>query len=93
MDKDYRGHVRFKDFCKFVKKHKKGKAYKAIDEPSSPDSSMFSSEEVDLHARAIWKNYIDPERECLVYTYKVVKALKEHPTQTFSTPETAESIV
>ena len=27
MDKDFRGHVRFKDLCRFVKNHQKGKAY------------------------------------------------------------------
>ena len=27
MDRDFRGYVRFKDFCKFIKKHRKGKAY------------------------------------------------------------------
>ena len=66
MDKDFRGKVRFKDFCKFVKKHKKGKAYDEIDNPSS-DSSISSSEEVEMHCRAIWKNYIDPERECVLH--------------------------
>lgn len=68
MDKDFRGYARFKDFCKFVKKHKKGKAYDEVDDPG-PDSSMSSSEEVELHVRAIWKNYIDPERECVKDCY------------------------
>ena len=37
MDKDFRGHVRFKDLCRFIKNHQKGKAY-GVD--SSNDSSM-----------------------------------------------------
>ena len=48
MDKDFRGHVRFKDFCKFVKKHLQGKAYESVD---YVDSSISSSEEYEQTIR------------------------------------------
>ena len=44
MDKDFNNHVRFKDFCKFCKKHAKGKAYEDVD---GKDSSLSSSDEFD----------------------------------------------
>ena len=80
MDKDFRNQVRFKDFCKFVKKHKKGKAYEEID---SPDSSMSSSEEVELKARETWRDIFDPERNCEVENEKAIHCFATHPFQLF----------
>ena len=59
MDKDFRNHVRFKDFCKFVKNHNKGKAY------NEEDSSLSSSDIFEDIIRDLWRE-IDPERLCVV---------------------------
>ena len=49
MDADFRGHVRFKDFCKFVKNWRKGKAYQ------DSDSSASTSDMVDDVLKEQWK--------------------------------------
>lgn len=59
MDKDFNNYVRFKDFCKFVKNHNKGKAYTSGDSSAS-DSGIF-----DEIMTQWWKD-IDPERRCYV---------------------------
>ena len=53
MDKDFRNAVRFKDFCKFVKNHRRGKAY------DGTDSSLSSSDIFDDVVRGMWKK-VDP---------------------------------
>ena len=55
MDHDYRGKVRFKDFCKFVKAHAKGIAYKE----KAKDSSHSDSDIVEEVVREIWQE-LDP---------------------------------
>ena len=55
MDHDYRGKVRFKDFCKFVKAHEKGIAYKE----KAKDSSHSDSDIVEEVVREIWQE-LDP---------------------------------
>jgi len=57
MDSDFRGVVRFKDFCKFVKNHKKGKAY------DDSDSSLSTSDFFDAILKNMWIS-VDPERNC-----------------------------
>ena len=59
MDKDFRNCVRFKDFCKFVKAYRRGKAY------DGTDSSLSSSDIFDDVVRNMWKK-MDPERTCKV---------------------------
>ena len=59
MDKDFRNCVRFKDFCKFVKAYRQGKAY------DGTDSSLSSSDIIDNGVRDMWKR-MDPERTCKV---------------------------
>ena len=59
MDSEFRGHVRFKDFCRFVKKHRQGKAYEGS------DSSISDSEIIDNFLKDQWRE-IDPERTCKV---------------------------
>ena len=59
MDSDFRGHVRFKDFCKFVKMNRQGRAYE------DPDSSSSDSDLVDLAVKDLWQK-IDPEHTCKV---------------------------
>merc|ERR1719232_299995 len=49
MDKDFRNCVRFKDFCKFVKAYRRGKAY------DGTDSSLSSSDIFDDVVRNMWK--------------------------------------
>ena len=63
IDRDFRGHVRFKDFLKFVKRHLKGKAYDLVD--NYHDSSISSSELIEKTLRDSWRE-IDPERNCKV---------------------------
>ena len=63
MDKDFRGHVRFKDMLKFSKKHLKGKAYESVD--NWHDSTISSSEEYEQQIKDKWRE-IDPERNCKV---------------------------
>ena len=72
MDKDYRGHVRFKDLCRFIKNHKRGKAYEKVD---IKDSSLSSSEEYDTTIRLEWEGTtgLDPERNGRVSIYKVAE--------------------
>ena len=65
IDQDYRGHIRFKDFVKFVKKNAKGKAYESVDHKYQ-DSSISSDSEEEQSARKEWKREIDPERSCAV---------------------------
>ena len=57
MDKDFRNVVRFKEFCKFVKAHRRGKAY------DGTDSSLSSSDIFDDVVRTMWVK-MDPERTC-----------------------------
>ena len=65
MDHDYRGKVRFKDFCKFVKAHAKGIAYeekaKVANEEKAKDSShsISYSDIAEGVAREIWQE-LDP---------------------------------
>ena len=59
MDKDFRNCVRFKDFCKFIKAYRLGKAY------DGTDSSLSSSDIIDNGVRDMWKR-MDPERTCKV---------------------------
>ena len=59
MDRDFRDFVRFKDFCKFVKNHKKGKAY------HENDSSLSTSDIFDDVMREMWMK-CDPDRNCQV---------------------------
>ena len=74
MDHDYRGHVRFKDFCKFVKAVRAGtpddKLY------GREDSSMSSSELAADVARSIWEK-VDPEHSCRASYNDVAHALAE----------------
>ena len=49
MDKDFHNYVRFKEFKKFVKMFKEGKAY------TGTDSSLSSSDVFDEIARELWK--------------------------------------
>ena len=80
MDKDFRNCVRFKDFCKFVKAHRRGKAY------DGTDSSLSSSDIFDDVVRDMWKR-MDPERNCKVSidhcTAFVVKELGIGADETF----------
>ena len=69
MDKDFNNYVRFKDFCKFVKKHKKGEAYEDVD---GNDSSFSSSDVFEDTIKGFWKK-IDPERNCVVSIDAVCK--------------------
>ena len=62
MDPDFNNYVRFKDFCKFVKNHGKGKAYEDFD---GNDSSFSSSDVFEDVVKGFWKK-IDPERNCVV---------------------------
>ena len=59
MDKDFNNCVRFKDFCKFVKAHRLGKAY------DGTDSSISSSDIFNDVVREMWKK-ADPERNCKI---------------------------
>ena len=59
MDRDFRNHVRFKDFCKFVKNSTKGQAY------DRSDSSLSSSEIFEDIIRDMWKE-CDTTRNCEV---------------------------
>ena len=61
MDPEFRNCVRFKDFSKFIKAHKKGKAYG--ERPYSSLSSFSSSDANDVIAVDNWKK-IDPQRKC-----------------------------
>ena len=70
MDQDFRGHVRFKDFCKFVKHHEMGIAY------GEKDSSISSSEVIDEMVREQWR-VIDPERTCHVPIRTVARSMHQ----------------
>ena len=59
MDKDFHNCVRFKEFCKFVKAYRRGKAY------DGTDSSLSSSDIFDDVVRTMWVK-MDPERSCKV---------------------------
>ena len=85
MDKDFNNYVRFKDFCKFVKKHKKGKAYENVAtkkqrgrvevvwvKTDGNDSSFSSSDVFEDEIKGFWKE-IDPERNCVVSVEAVYK--------------------
>ena len=59
MDSEFRNHVRFKDYCKFVKAHARGKAY------DESDSSLSSSDYLDEALKDMWRQ-MDPERLCVL---------------------------
>ena len=65
MDKKFNGYVRFKDYCKFVKKWHKGKAYDNdwFSDSSLSLSDFFSDNDSD---RERW-HQMDPERTCHVH--------------------------
>ena len=59
IDDNFRGHIRFKDFCKFVKNHRKGIAYE------DSDSSASTEEVFEEVVKEIWRE-MDPDRKCYV---------------------------
>ena len=80
MDKNFRNYVRFKDFCKFVKTHKKGKAYKTYMDSDCGDSSMSSSEVFGIMMRDLWVK-CDPQRTCSVPVRQVQQFVAEEITK------------
>ena len=70
MDRDFRNMVRFKDFCKFVKNHKKGKAY------HQTDSSLSTSDIFEDVMRDMWIK-CDPNRDCKVSARAAQKFLSD----------------
>ena len=69
MDENFKGHVQFKNFCKYVKNHKKGKPCK------EPDSSASTSEIFDDVMREYW-NEMDPDRTCKISIEVAMDKLK-----------------
>ena len=71
MDRDFRDYVRFKDFCKFVKNHKKGKPYK------DTDSSLSTSEGYVDMCRDMWMQF-DMQRQCKVPISQALAYVIQH---------------
>ena len=71
MDRDFRNMVRFKDFCKFVKNHRKGKPYK------DTDSSLSTSESYAQLVRDLWMQ-CDIERRCSVPISQALAFISQH---------------
>ena len=69
MDAEFRGHVRFKDFCKYVKAHEAGKNF------GDKDSSFSSSEDMNEMIREMWKE-IDTKHICFLPADEVCEKWK-----------------
>ena len=70
IDSEFRGHIRFKDFCKFVKNHKKGQAYE------DQDSSASTSDLEDVAIKEMWRD-MDPERNCYISYETMTKQISK----------------